>query len=314
MTEFQQIAQAIAKSGEMQPGSLNIGGVLRPQQATRVIDLIVDSSDILKLVTVERCAKLSKEIDVLGVEGKILTRIPQGVDPENFTEVRNTGPTIEMKAHQLYGRILFDALRDNKDDPQYEAKVLKEWSKAWGRDVTRLAFTGTHDDYIAGDATKGLFERLNAGWPAILKGASTAHKIDKAGYAGTGGVLDYIEYFDAIVAALPDEYKSEECRLIISKTDHERYIRQIGQVDGGLAYMVKGGVSQFLGYEIVANQYMPQGEVMFTPLQNLIYGINTDIERYREVKGTKRCIDYTFDASDDFQVAIPKAAVIGYAH
>lgn len=315
MTEFQQLAQAIAKSGDIAPGSLNIGGVLRPQQATRIIDLLVDSANILKLVTVERSLKLSKEVDVLEVEGKILTRIPQGNDPDKFVPVRNVGRTLEMKAHQLFGRVLFDALRDNKDDPQYEAKVLREWSKAWARDIARLAFTGTHDDYVAGDATKGTFERLNVGWPSMLKSEAASHKVNSTDYTGGTPVrLDYIEYFDAVVSSLPDEYKSDECRIIISKTDHERYIKQIGQVDGGLAYMVKGGVNEFLGYQIIANQYMPRGEVIFTPLPNLVYGINTEIERYREVRGSKRCVDYTFDASDDFQIAIPQAAVIGYTY
>lgn len=315
MTEFQQLAQAIAKSGDIAPGSLNIGGALRPQQATRIIDLLVDSANILKLVTVERSQKLSKEVDVLEVEGKILTRIPQGQDPDKFVPVKNVGPELKMQAHQLFGRVLFDALRDNKDDPQYESKVMREWGKAWGRDIARLAFTGTHDDYVAGDATKGAFEHLNVGWPKLLKDGAASLKVNSTGFSGgPGGAIDYVEYFDAIVSSLPDEYKSDDCCLIISKADHERYIKQIGQADGGLAYLVKGGVGEFLGYKIIAHQYMPRGEVIFTPLPNLVYGINTDIERYREVSGKQRCVYYTFDANDDFQIAVQKAAVIGYAY
>ena len=43
LSEFQKMAEAIAKSGEITAGSLNLGGVLRSQQATRIIDLVVAS-------------------------------------------------------------------------------------------------------------------------------------------------------------------------------------------------------------------------------------------------------------------------------
>ena len=313
-TEFQLLAEAIAKSGDIQPGSLSIGGVLRPQQATRIIDLLVDSAEILKMVTVERSSKLSKEVDVLEVKGKVLTRIPQGNEPDEFTGIANVGRTLEMKAHQLFGRVLFDALRDNQGDPQYENKVLGQWIKRWSRDIACLAFTGTHDDYVKNDAIKGKFERLNVGWPQILKTESTSRKVNNASFrGGPSNTLDYVEYLDAIVSSLPDEYKSGDCRIIMSKTDHERYIKQSGQGDGGVGYLIKGGVKEFLGYEIIPQQNMPLGEVIFTPLPNLVYGINTEVERYREVSGRRRCVFYTFDANDDFEVAIPGAAVIGYA-
>lgn len=58
---------------------------------------------------------------------------------------------------------------------------------------------------------------------------------------------------------------------------------------------------------------MPSKTVIFTPMANLVYGVNTNVERYRELSGTKRAIDYTYDSSFDFQVAVDDAAVIGYA-
>ena len=71
----------------------------------------------------------------------------------------------------------------------------------------------------------------------VIQSEAASHKVNSTDYTGGTPVrLDYIEYFDAVVSSLPDEYKSDECRIIISKTDHERYIKQIGQVDGGLAY------------------------------------------------------------------------------
>lgn len=311
LTEFQKMAEAIAKSGEISTGSLNIGGVLRSEQASRVIDLVVKSSDILSKVTVERSRKLTKDIDVFSVGSKILVRIPQGQDPTAFVPVSNVGPQLNMKAHQLFGRVLFDALRDNKDDPQYESKVLAEWTKAWSRDITCLAFTGTNDDYDHTDSTKNTFEHLNVGWPALLKAASTAHKVDIADYT-SNSTVDWIDYLGGCIAAMPSKYLGDSCKLLMSAADHLAYQDQVGAQNGGVAVLVVGGVKQRASFEILPQQHMASGEVIFAPLENLVYGVNTEIERYREVKGTKRCIDYTFDASDDFQIALPDAAVIGY--
>lgn len=311
LSEFQKMAEAIAKSGEITAGSLNIGGVLRSQQATRIIDLVVAGSDILSKVTVERSLKLTKDVDVFSVGSKILVRVPQGVDPSEFANVTNVGPQLSMKAHQLFGRILFDALRDNKDDPQYENKVLGEWTKVWSRDLTRLAFTGIADDYDINDSAKKVFEHINVGWVKLLKDASGSHKVDITGYTANSKV-DWINYLGAIVKALPDEYMGPSCKILMNSSDHLEYQDQIGEQNGGVSILVAGGVKQRASFEILPQQYMAAGEVIFTPLENLVYGINTEIERYREVKGSKRCIDYTFDASDDFQIALPDAAVIGY--
>ena len=312
LTEIQKIAQAISKSGEISEGSLNIGGVLRAEQAKRIIDLVVNNSDILSKVTVERSRKLTKDVDVFSIGSQILVRIPQGQDPTNFVSPSNVGPKLEMKSHQLFGRVLFDALRDNQDDPKYEAKLIAEWTKAWSRDITCLAFTGTHDDYDHTDSTKKAFTHLNVGWPALLKAADTAHKVDIADYTANRTV-DWIDYLGACIAALPSKYLGTSCKLLMNAANHLAYQDQVGSQNGGVAVLVVGGVKQRASFEILPQQHMANGEVIFTPLENLVYGVNTEVERYREVKSTKRCIDYTFDASDDFQVALPDAAVIGYA-
>lgn len=312
LTEFQKMADAISKSGEISAGSLNIGGVLRAEQASRVIDLVVKNSGILSKVTVERSRKLTKDVDVFSVGSKILVRIPQGQDPAAFVSASNVGPQLSMKAHQLFGRVLFDALRDNKDNPKYEEHLLGEWTKAWSRDIECLAFVGTHDDYDHTDNTKNTFEHLNVGWPAILKAATSSHKVDIADYT-SNGAIDWIGYLGACIAALPSKYLGDNCKILMNSANHLEYQDQVGAQNGGVAVLVVGGVKQRASFEILPQQHMAAGEVIFGPLENLVYGVNTEVERYREVKGSKRCIDYTFDAADDFQIALPDAAVIGYA-
>ena len=85
-----------------------------------------------------------------------------------------------------------------------------------------------------------------------------------------------------------------------------------GQMVGGLGYLLNGQKLTYLGYEVLPLNEMPRNCVLFTPLLNLVYGINTNMERYREVKGEERCISYTFDSAFDFQVAVDDAAVIAH--
>lgn len=302
-----RLADMVSKSGEITAVSQRVGGVLKPQQASRVIDLIVSGSEILKQVTVERSSRLEREVDVFDLAQEVLVRVPEGSDLSNFVGITNNGCTLHMLPAQLFGRILFSTLRDNKDDPQFENKTLQRWAKRYSENITRLAFVGASDSY-----TNSAFSELNKGWIQLFKDSQSTHIVDLSSYQ-TDGVTDWIDYLTAIVAALPDKYKSTRtCKVLMNTTDHEAYVTQVGNLTGAHAVLISGNVTNILGYEILSLSDIPSGTVLFTPLANLIYGINTSIERYREVKGSKRCIDYTFDMNFDFQVAIPDAAVLGY--
>ena len=300
--------RGLLKSGEITAESQRVGGVLRPQQASRIIDLMVESSDFLGKVTVERSSRLQKDVDVYEIAQEVLVRVPEGEEPRAFAQITNEGCTLNMLPAQLFGRVLFSSLRDNQDNPRFESQLLKKWSARFAENVVRLGFVGTNDTY----ATKA-FAELNKGWVQLLKDAgSKTHTVNSATYMKEGSV-DWPEYLGAVIEALPDQYKSSKCKIVMNVSDHEALIRQIGKLDGMGAVLLEGKLNEMLGYDIERVSAMPRGTVIFTPLENLIYGACTQIERYRELNGKRRCIDYTFDMPFDFQVAIPDAAVIGYA-
>lgn len=156
-----------------------------------------------------------------------------------------------------------------------------------------------------------LFTHLNKGWPALLKESIASHKVDINDYI-TSGVVGWANFLSAVVTALPEIYKSDSCRILMNKADYEEYCTQIGNMNGAVNLLISGQIKQYLGYEIIPVLNMPSKTVIFTPMANLVYGVNTNVERYRELSGTKRAIDYTYDSSFDFQVAVDDAAVIGY--
>ncbi|MFV0410237.1 MAG: hypothetical protein ACK5LJ_11250, partial [Paracoccus sp. (in: a-proteobacteria)] len=68
---------------------------------------------------------------------------------------------------------------------------------------------------------------------------------------------------------------------------------------------------RFRGKTIETHPMVPAGSVAFTPMANLIYGLNTDIRRDRAYHSRKRALEYTFDMAFDFEVAVKQFAVLG---
>ncbi|WP_281680159.1 phage major capsid protein [Synergistes jonesii] len=310
---LRELAVEIAKAdGALTPEMVNVGGTLRAEQSNKWINLIVSKSPILSLVTVDKSSKLKKDVNVCEFITGVLQRVPQGTEPSKSTSFANVGKELDMKAAQLYSYITFDYLRDNKDKPGLENEAASYLAEVYSRDITKLAFVGENDDYLDGDPTKGKFERLNKGWPQLIKEASGSHKVNISDYVA-GGAVSWTAFLSAMIAEMPAIYKSDKCRLLMNSSDYEDYCYQVGNLNGAVGILISGQVKEFLGYKIEVVPDMPRQTVIFTPLANLVYGVNTIVERYRELKGTKRVIDYTYDSAFDFQVAVDDAAVIGYA-
>lgn len=305
---FKAIMEEFRKSGDFSPALINVGGQLRPQESDKFIDLVVKGNPILTSVTVDRSQRLTKDVNVFELLRGVLQRVPQGKKPEDYTSFGNVGKTLEMKDGQLFARIPFDFLRDNQHRPNLENMVNGVLTTTYGNDIVLLALTGTADDY-AGKA----FGKLNKGWPQLVKEATGSHKIDVNDHTGgSPAVVNWESLFSAMVEKLPDIYKGDNTVILMSRGDAELYQRQIGQMVGGLGHLLSKQNLTYLGYEIVGLNEMPRNTVLFTPLPNLVFGVNTQMERYREVSGEERCIKYTFDSAFDFQVAVDDAAVIAY--
>lgn len=309
--KLSEILEHFEKAGEFSPEMINVGGTLRPQETDKFIDLVVGRSPILSMVTVDRSDRLIKDVNVWDFLQEVLVRVPEGDEPKNFTSLKNVGKQLHMLPAQLYSKIPFSFLRDNKHRSNIEALVAGKLAELYGNDIVRLAFVGEDDDYVAGHATKGVFSHLNKGWVKLIKGAAASHKLNTTDYSTASG-MDWAGLFAAMLDALPDKYKTNTVKFIVNKGDCEQYAQQIGQLSGAFTLLLSGKAPEYLGYEIIAVNEMPKNTVILTPMPNLIYGVNTTMERYRELSGEKRAISYTYDSNFDYQVAVDDAAVLAY--
>lgn len=295
---------------DITPESASVGGALRPEAANSFIDAVVDQSGLLKRVTLHRMNRLTSDISVMDVASGVLKRVPEGTEPsaDDKPGVSNLGKTLLALPMQLFQSIPFSTLSDNANVIGYEEQLAAMFAKKFANEIEYLALRGTDDDY-AGSA----FLELNEGWITLaMLAAGNDDTTSRAVDVGTlGTTTTYAVALTSVIAAQDPRFDPTSA-LILSAADYRGIVQEVGGTNGGIQYLVQGNVPSFLGKEIVVSPFMPAGTVLYTPLSNMVWGICRDIERYREVKGTKRCIDYTFNIACDFAIAINRACVVSH--
>lgn len=306
MSVIEQMREQLVKSGTIDLNKIGIEGKVPEAAARELLDLTVEDDAILKMVNVQRSDEAKIPMDNFDIEDFVLQNIPEGVEPENFTLGQNKGKYIECKPVNAFMRVVYSTIRSAKGNAavkKFDAKLAKKF----GKNLVRVGFQGTNHQDVANTP-----ENINKGWIQILKDSADSHKINANSYK-TGGKTDWIEYLAAVVAAMPADYKSEECYIFMNPADYEEYVKQIGRKDGNAAYLINSGVNKFLGYPIVQARYLAAGSVLFTNPMNLLVGLHNDIERQLENKPLARLVNFFFGLSCGYEVGIEDAAVLGFA-
>jgi hypothetical protein len=300
------ILTQIAK-GAIAPTDLSVGGVLEPDVARRFIDLLVDKSAFLKAITVQRTSKTEGYFKLLDIADQVLVRVAEGSDPSagQLAEPTRTDVPYANKYTQLFYQLLFSAIDDNKDNPNFESDLENMFATKFSNELSLLGFVGVDDDYAA-----SAFDHLNEGWMAKAEAdAPLAQQVN------TAGMTTVKEYLDACIAAMPDTYKmAGQTTFIISRSDWETFCDELGAGASSVMaqILLDGKLPQYKGYPLMPVSQQSAGQVIFTNPKNLIMTMLTEIKRFREVRGTKRCIDYTFDLASDFIVGNPYAVVVAW--
>ena len=143
---FKELMEEFRKAGEFRPEHINVGRTLRPEESDRFIDLIVSSSDFLKRITVEKCGKLKRDVNVWEFVQEVLQRVPEGADPANYTNIKNVGKQLDLADGTLFGFIPLSFFEDNAKNPRIESVIQGMLSGVYSRDIVRMGFVGTADD------------------------------------------------------------------------------------------------------------------------------------------------------------------------
>jgi hypothetical protein len=300
MVDIVAVAKGLIDAGDLKPG-----GELTPQMASRVIASLF-SDPFLAKITTERMSRLKKQIDVVDMMRRRLVRVPQGSEPtaSQLTGADEGGCTLEAGDVQLFATLTLDFLREHANDPQLTQTVERGFTTVIQRDLVDLGFNGVSDDG-AGGTREAKFVRLHKGWLQIMREAASSTKleIDPA----TDGWIDTLR----AVKDASDPWVRPQCVFLMNNGDADAYARELNQPITGQALNADSPLRRAEGHAIEAHPSMPAGSVVFTPLANLVHGVQTRVERNREYQARKRCLEYTWDFAVDYEVAVKKFATLG---
>lgn len=295
---------ALAKS-LIGPQDLSNGGTLTPQQAQKLISMLWKDGFLSKVTTV-RMSKLTRNVDVLDILRRQLVRVAQGEEPttDDLTSGEEGGCKLTALDAQLFATLTLDFLKENKDNPELQKEIETGFNTVLGNDIVDLGFNGIADDG-AGATREEKFLHLNKGWLQVAREAAKSPKaaIDPA--------------TDGWVATLKSITEKQDHRAlsssvyVMNEADADEYGEEINAPVTGHEVQSGSPARRFRGRMIEAHPNFPQGKVLFTPIKNLVYGLHTSVDRTRAYHNRRRALEYTFDMSFDFEIAVKNFAVLG---
>lgn len=295
---------ALAK-GLIEPEDLRNGGGLRAQEADKLVSMLF-KDDFLSKITTNRMARLTRDVDVMDIVRRQLVRVAQGNEPldSDLTGAGEFGCKLTALDAQLFASLTLDYLRENKDNPNLQAEIESGFNTRLGNDIVDLGFNGVADD-AAGENRAAKFVRLNKGWLQVLRDAEGAPKvvIDPS----TNG---WVASLKQILEASDDRVRATSSYLM-NEADADEYSEEINAHVTGSEVQSSAPARRYKGKTIEVHPLMPRGSVMFTPMNNLVFGLHTEIRRDRAYHNRRRALEYTFDMAFDYEVAVKKFAVLG---
>lgn len=297
---------ALAK-GLIEPEDLRNGGGLKSQEAAKLITMLFADAFLTKVTTI-RMGRLTRDVDVMDIMRRQLVRVPQGQDPDNadLTGASEFGCKLTALDAQLFATLTLDFLRENKDNPNLQSEVEAGFNTRLANDIVDLGFNGVADD-AAGADRAATFIRLNKGWFQIMRDAQHTPKV-----AIDPALNGWVASLSEIMYAADDRVRATSS-FIMNEADADAYGKEINVPVTGHEVHSASPARRFLGKTIETHPLVPRNTVAFTPMANLIYGINNDIRRDRAYHSRKRALEYTFDMAFDFEVAVKQFAVLGEA-
>ncbi len=285
----------ILKAGSIAAADVTLSGELTPEASHAFVDVIKDNSKFLKKITIKKMKKLTATIDAWDVARGILVRVPSGEKPteEQRKKLGLVGCKLEGKDVQLFARILQDALNDNKDNPNFEKETFENFAKAFGNDLALLGFIGEKDDYADKE-----FKNLNKGWLTIAKESDDAKKLK---HAKNSKMIDRLK---AVANNIHPDVANDAV-ILISPNDYRKYNTEVSDLNAANV-LINGDAKKFLGVPLEVEPLMKDGELMATPLSNLVLGVGIEIRRNRFYDNEERALKYIFDTFCDYEIVVKK--------
>lgn len=302
---FKDLREKLEKAGTSMT-DISLDGALPQGAAQELMDMMVANNDFLAAVSEYRTDEHEQPLDFFQLASFVIQNTPEGADPASYATAENIGKTISLKEMVCYVPMLRSIIVSARGK-KAEARLATVIPTRIAANIVEVGFKG-----VQRLATATAAADIAVGWIKLIKDSVRTNIVD-AGLYMTGGVINWSDYLTAIIAALPDDFKSQDtCEIVMKTSDYEAMVNQLKTLDGGINLVITGNVPTFGGYKIRKNAYIAAGHVLFTNLKNLCYGINNTVNRTREYDAKKRQVDYMYAMNNGYQIGIDEAIVLGY--
>lgn len=276
------------------------GGYLNPEQANKFIDIVIDQPTLLNKVRTVRMNAPKRRIEKIGFENRILNAAPaSGSYLAADSRAKPDLGMIELDTKEILAEVWipYDVLEDNIEHENLEDTIMRHIAQRTALDLEELLITGdtgSGDDYLA-----------------LLDGALLMS--GNALVDGTG--LGYSsDLWKAIISAMPTKYLRNinlMSYFASHNTEHE-YRAALAVRETGLGDALITGRQPVYGYGVKLETcaLMPNGNVLFTYPNNLVWGIQRDImiETDRDIRA--RVLQIVLTMRSDFKAETSDAIIV----
>lgn len=269
------------------------GGRLNPEQANKFIDYITDNSALLKDIRIERMRSPEKLLDFMLIDGRIIRKATEGQQPSELMGITTKRKELRSVKIILPADISQEFLEDNIERASARDHIVRMLSQQYSNDLTDLLING--DTTTAAGATDAAFLTIGDGIIKQAKDSAETHKITLPASVTAADYKDNI--LPSMLKALPEKYKSDRdnLRFYCSSSVADDYILSLASrlTTMGDNVLVNGNLATFLGVRLFPVANMPSDVIILTNRNNIVQGIQRDMEVHNEYKPRKDMTEYT---------------------
>ena len=288
MLDNENLLKAAVTTADITPPA---GGRLNPEQANRFIDYMVDNSEILKDIRIERMRAPEKQLDFLLVDGRIIRKATEGQQPSELMGVTTQRKELRSVKVVLPADISQEFLEDNIERAAARDHVVRMLSQQYSNDLADLFING--DTTASG--TDAAFLTIGDGIIKQAKDSTVTHKITMPATIANNDYKDTI--LPSMLSALPDKFKTDRAnlRFYCSSSVADAYILSLASrlTTMGDNILINGNLATFLGVRLFPVANMPNDVIILTNKNNLVQGIQRDMDVHSEYKPRKDMTEYT---------------------
>jgi hypothetical protein len=289
------------QKGIITPQEVSYSGNLTPKVSRNMLNAIIKNQPFLSTINSGIIGKLTQDLWVYNSSGRVIVRHKSGISPTEDQYKKLSKHVCNINASNgvsLNVKIGDDTLEEAQDNPNFIAEQTKEWNTLFGNDLEDLAFNGIADN-TAQDAP---FEELAVGFLHLAKNKTGTLK--ETTTATT--VIDKLKY---VVSKIPKSLKGR-VPIILSPADLEAYNIEFADGLKNANAMLSADNKTFLGYKLIANDFMPIGTFLVTPLQNLIFRVSSQVKKQSWYENKESALHFKYVLFPDFEIGIASLCLI----